>query len=47
MDSSGVKSPLKAATGPLAGEHNSLFTLVLVQDQDSWSIAAFHNTLIS
>ena len=42
-----VKSTLKAPTGPLAGEHNSLFTLVLVQHQNSWSIAAFHNTLIT
>ena len=41
-----VKSILKAPTGPLAGEHHSLFTLVLEQDQDSWRIAAFHNTLV-
>jgi uncharacterized protein (TIGR02246 family) len=42
-----VKSTLKAPTGPLAGQHGSLFTVVLVQDQNSWSIAAFHNTLIT
>ena len=42
-----VRSTLKAPTGPLVGEHNSLFTLVLVQQQNSWSIAAFHNTLIA
>lgn len=42
-----VKAVLKAPTGPLAGEHSSLFTLVLVQDQNAWSIAAFHNTLIT
>ena len=41
-----VRSALKAPTGPLAGEHSSLFTLVLVQDHDDWRIAAFHNTLI-
>jgi uncharacterized protein (TIGR02246 family) len=41
-----VKGTLKAPTGPLAGEHHSLFTVVLVQDQNAWSIAAFHNTLI-
>ena len=40
-----VKTQLKAPTGPLAGEHGSLFTLVLVQQQDSWRIAAFQNTL--
>ena len=42
-----VRATLKAPTGPLAGEHSSLFTLVLVQDQDAWCIAAFHNTLIT
>jgi uncharacterized protein (TIGR02246 family) len=42
-----VKSTLKAPTGPLAGEHSSLFTLVLVQDQHDWRIAAFHNTLVA
>jgi uncharacterized protein (TIGR02246 family) len=42
-----VKSALKAPTGPLAGEHGSLFTLVLVQDQNHWRIAAFHNTLVT
>ena len=41
-----VKSTLKAPTGPLAGEHSSLFTLVLVLDHDDGRIAAFHNTLI-
>ena len=41
-----VKSTLNAPTGPLAGEHHSLFTLVLEQDQDNWRIAAFHNTLV-
>ena len=41
-----VKGTLKAPTGPLAGEHRSLLTVVLVQDQNAWSIAAFHNTLI-
>ena len=42
-----VKSTLKAPTGPLAGEHNSLFTIVLAQDQNDWRIAAFHNTLVA
>ncbi len=40
-----VKTELKAPIGPLAGTHNSLFTLVLVQQQNAWRIAAFHNTL--
>jgi uncharacterized protein (TIGR02246 family) len=42
-----VKSALEAPTGPLAGEHSSLFTVVLVQDQSDWRIAAFHNTLVT
>jgi uncharacterized protein (TIGR02246 family) len=42
-----VKSLLRAPTGPLAGEHRSLFTAVLVQDQQDWRIAAFHNTLVT
>ena len=41
-----VKSTLKAPTGPLAGEHRSLFTMVLVQQETEWQIAAFHNTLV-
>lgn len=42
-----VKSRLNAPTGPLAGEHGSLFTLVLVQHDNEWRIAAFHNTLVA
>ena len=42
-----VKSRLTAPTGPLAGEHGSLFTLVLVQRDNDWRIAAFHNTLVA
>jgi uncharacterized protein (TIGR02246 family) len=42
-----VKSTLDAPTGPLAGVHNSLFSIVLVQDHHDWRIAAFHNTLVA
>jgi uncharacterized protein (TIGR02246 family) len=42
-----VKSKLNAPTGPLVGEHSSLFTLVLVQQKNEWQIAAFHNTLVA
>jgi uncharacterized protein (TIGR02246 family) len=41
-----VKSTLKAPAGPLAGEHRSLFTIVLVRGEHDWRIAAFHNTLV-
>src|SRR5688572_3036329 len=41
-----VKTELKAPIGPLAGTHNSLFTIMLVQQSNEWRIAAFHNTLI-
>jgi uncharacterized protein (TIGR02246 family) len=41
-----VKTELNAPSGPLAGRHNSLFTIVLVQQESDWRIAAFHNTLI-
>ena len=42
-----VKSTLKVPTGPLAGEHQALFSFVLVRDQDNWPIVAFHNTLVT
>jgi uncharacterized protein (TIGR02246 family) len=42
-----VRSTLKAPTGPLAGEYGALFSMVLVQDQGNWRIAAFHNTLMT
>lgn len=42
-----ARSTLKAPTGPLAGEHSSLFTIVLVEDLHDLRIAAFHNTLVT
>lgn len=44
-----AQGELKAPTGPLAGEHTSTVTLVLVRlDQDAdWRVAAFHNTLVA
>jgi len=42
-----VESTLKAPVGPLAGEHRSLFTVVLIQGQDGWRIVALHNTLVT
>ena len=42
-----VRGALNVPTGPFAGELRSLFTMVLTQDQNSWQIAAFHNTLVA
>ena len=44
-----ARSELTAPTGPLAGEHASTITLVLVRpDQEAhWQVAAFHNTLVT
>ena len=42
-----VNATLKAPAGPLAGEHRSLFTMILVHDEKNWRIAAFHNTLVA
>lgn len=41
-----VKAALTAPTGPLAGEHPALFSMVLARVQGEWRIAAFHNTLV-
>lgn len=40
-----VKNTLNAPTGPLAGEHSAVATLVIVETESGWRIAAFHNTL--
>lgn len=42
-----AKGGLNAPSGPLAGEHDSMATLVLVQEDGEWQIASFHNTLIA
>ena len=38
---------LRAPAGPLAGEHSSLLSMVLVRGGDGWEIAGFHNTLVA
>ena len=38
---------LRAPSGPLAGEHSSVLSLVLVRGSDGWKIASFHNTLMA
>jgi uncharacterized protein (TIGR02246 family) len=42
-----TRSDLNAPSGPLAGEHSSVSTLVLVRDEGEWRIAGFHNTLVA
>ena len=42
-----VKATLKVPTGPMAGEMDALYSLVLVQKGNDWQIAAFHNTLVA
>ena len=38
---------LRVPYGPLAGEHNSMLSLVLVRGGGGWEIGAFHNTLVA
>jgi uncharacterized protein (TIGR02246 family) len=42
-----VRNTLNAPTGPLAGEHIALATVVIAATQGAWQIAALHNTLIT
>jgi len=42
-----VKATLKVPTGPMAGEIDALYSLVLVENGNDWHIAAFHNTLVA
>ena len=38
---------LRVPSGPLAGEHGAVQSLVMVRGDDGWEIAAFHNTLVA
>ena len=38
---------LRAPSGPLAGEHSAVQSLVLVRGGDEWKITGFHNTLVA
>lgn len=40
-----VESILDAPSGPLAGRHRSMFSLVLQRSASGWEIASLHNTL--
>jgi uncharacterized protein (TIGR02246 family) len=37
---------LNAPSGPLAGEHSSTLSLLLLESDRTWQIASFHNTLV-
>ena len=38
---------LRVPSGPLAGEHSAVQSLVLARGSDEWKIAGFHNTLVA
>ena len=40
-------STLNSPTGPLAGEHEAYFSVVLSRRGGNWQIEAFHNTLVA
>jgi uncharacterized protein (TIGR02246 family) len=42
-----ASSTLDVPAGPLKGIHNARFTMLIVEQGDDWSIAAFHNTLVA
>ena len=42
-----ARNDLSAPSGPLAGEHSTIATLVLVNKDRKWQIAGFHNTLVA
>ncbi|HEV2774522.1 MAG TPA: SgcJ/EcaC family oxidoreductase [Solirubrobacteraceae bacterium] len=42
-----VRGRLSVPAGPLAGESESLASIVVVRDGDDHRIAAFHNTLVA
>lgn len=42
-----ARGSINAPSGPLAGEHASTATVVLLKHDDQYEITAFHNTLIT
>ena len=42
-----ARCTINAPSGPLAGEHASTATIVLLKRDERYEIAAFHNTLIT
>ena len=42
-----ARATLSVPGGPVAGEHVSTVTVVLLKDDDEWEITTLHNTLIT
>jgi uncharacterized protein (TIGR02246 family) len=40
-------SVLRAPSGPLAGEHRAVQSLVFIREGGEWKIAGYHNTLVA
>ncbi|MBN8569767.1 MAG: SgcJ/EcaC family oxidoreductase [Ignavibacteria bacterium] len=41
-----IRAELNVPQGPLTGTHNSIITIVVIQENNEWKIRAFHNTLV-
>jgi len=41
-----VHATLTVPTGPMAGAHDALYSMVLLRDGGEWRIASFHNTFV-
>jgi uncharacterized protein (TIGR02246 family) len=42
-----VRSLLDVPQGPMTGRHSARFSMVLIEQDGHWVIAAFHNTLMT
>ncbi|HET7462786.1 MAG TPA: SgcJ/EcaC family oxidoreductase [Longimicrobium sp.] len=41
-----VRATLQVPAGPLAGEHQARYSMVLLHDGGRWQVTAFHNTFV-
>jgi uncharacterized protein (TIGR02246 family) len=41
-----VHARLRVPAGPMAGEHEALFSMVLTHEADGWKVQSFHNTFV-
>jgi hypothetical protein len=42
-----VRSTLTAPSGPMRGVNQARTAMVLVEEEERWAIAGFHNTLVA